>query len=1223
MTKYKSRLLSVSAAIAIAGASLSANYIPLTQNGGGDDEWVILGVSGLQSTGLLATAAGEYSAGVVPSTQANTVEDDTADEIAGVGLKLSATESLGSIKILADQTISTLEGRVDTSDVTFVETDPVRTMYIDSSGDGAANFVFTYRGSLEGKTLEYTISGGKANSVEIDSSKTFNNPAAGAIIAGQAATDGTTTSSLTETESLVDYNLTNNPPVATGWSKDNRDAKATDDTLRVYSYDAQNEKWDIFDSRNTVTSNDFTDLTMGKAYWAKMDDGNATASTKEGGLVLGRPGLTTTHYTEAGLSAGWNFIAFDGKESSIRNSVTGMVVDTTTTNTGTFKIIDSTGDNTLTITNTEVNASSAVLSRRINAAVTDGKRLGTIPGTFEMKAFPTDTAQQIILIANKKFTLVDGGAELGDASSLTGRPLYDPVDKTIDGAVADVDAVNGVMSRYGEYALVIEPLVGAGTANGLTPSLAAIDIKGKAEDLTIAIDGGAALSNVVTDITAEHDDFQTGSTGAVYEVDLSIDGTTDHVFMASKDPFYIRDNTFSRAFKVNDNKGAASKVDIKGTEYDLTVATNVADAVTDIGTAFVADDGSGNDILVVVDKATPKFEVLEYGDGDNLQFTTSSSDLAKGAVKAVYSLNYLAKLGSKNTVVFDIDEKADDIADKFRFDFSDTNGNDFNVTAFAPNPLGTSTVVTFFNELQANIESRFSDYGIKATVEHNASNADINGSVLTVSGVDILSGSYIQTVAAGAAENNVTGTATLGYLADYSADLTADLKFNAVYSSDYVMNGPLYTMKDNGFTLTALVTGTTDISDGSVAWESVDLTRDPNEWLDSQDYDLFDVSPVAGYWARLDTSDGVNPISIDDAKLSTEYSHNFDHDSGTDIYSTHNHFSGNLEVVVSGLSDTATQQFSRVTATIEGETIELVKDSDGIFKGAVSSYESYGWQYNTNTEVTINVADGLGNNFSKDYTSLDGTALFDNTTPAAPTVEVIDGELSITSPGDTSVTGFYVFDKLPPEKGTATSDNLLAHIAGVSGVASGGCEKQDASVYTDSADSIVVLAVDGDGIFGAGNVSPAQSVPFMPIMKGRALVTNTNNGTVSISTNANIFDSSCVDTGPLTGGVTGVTISAITNPSTASLAYTSLGTDINNDLPVTAYISDGAATPTIARISYPVEYGGDGAFIELAGKVYGFQFPTKANIEAGAANSGVSDTEPLPVNGQLKANIEL
>ena len=1224
MTKYRKSLLSVSAAIAIASVSLSANYIPLTKGGGvaGDDQWVILGVAGLQTDGTVATDAGEHSASVTPSTSANTVSDSAADELEGTGLTVTDGD-LGQIKILSGQTVSTLEGRVDTTGIDFIQTDPVRTMYVDSSGDGAANFAFMYKASLEGKTLEYTISGGNANFAIIDSSRTFSNPAPGAIIAGVAAVTGNEMSSLTETNSLVDYNLTNNPPLAAGWSTSDRDAEGGSDTLRVYGYDAENERWDIFDSRNTDTTNDFTDIVSGKGYWARMDDGAANSS-KESGLVLGTPNLTTTNYANAGLAEGWNFIAFDGQESDIRNSVTGMIVATTTTNGGTFTITDSTGDNTVTITNEGVGENSDILSRRINNAVENAKLLGTVPGTFELKAFPTAVADQIVLIANKKFTLKDGGAELANASSLTGNVLYNPSTKLVYGAVGDVDAT-GVMSKYGEYALVIEPLVGAGTAEALASNLAAINISGEQGTSTVALTTGSTLANTVTDIGG-HADF-TGVYGLATEVDVDINGTSDHVLMASVAPFYVRDNTFSRSFKVNDNSGGNTLLEVNGAgAFVIVDGANAATVATAIGTN-AADDGAGN--VVIINKTNAKFGVLESpqtagSNADNLQFTTSTADIAKGAVKAVYSLNYLAKLDSKNVITLDIDAIPDDANDTFQFDINDTYGNVVTASTFKSNPLENLTADTgtdndtFFDFLVRQIEADFLTDGIQATVTHDADTAaDLNTAVITISGPDIATATYSRSDTNGTlGEANVTGTATLGYLADFTPDLSSDLKYNAVYSPDYVMDGPLYTMKENNMTLSALVTGTTNIANGDVSWESVDLTRDPSDWLDSQDYDLFDTSAVAGYWAKLTPTDGTNPLSIASAVLSAEYSNNFDYASATTTYNTTNHFSGNFEVSVSGLSDTATQQFSRVTATIEGETLELVKDTDGLFKASVSSFESYGWQYNTNTEVTITVADGLGNNLTKTYSTLTNDALFDNVAPAKPDVNITDGELVISST-DTSVAGFYVFDNMPPEKNPELPANYLSHLIGA-GTASGGCEDQSASGWDADSASIVVVAVDGNGSIGYGNVSPATTVPFMPIMKGRALVTNTNNGSITTSTGGNLFDSSCVDTGAL-GVNTGVTVSAITNLTTTKLAYTSLGLNTNNDIPITAYVTNAAAD-TIAKITYPEEYAGTAAFIELDGEVNGLLLPTRATIETGGANSGVSTVQPYDVESADASN---
>ena len=1238
MIKYRKRLLSVAAAAAISASTLGANYIPLTTTAV-DNQWVILGVSGLSSDGFAASTPGAFG---ISDITAHAITDILADGVETAGMGILGSE-LGYVKAITDGDV---EVRVDTTTapnaVTYLETDPIRTIYIDTAipADGAPNFAFSYKASLEGKRLEYSVGGGATYYITIDSVHTHSFPAPGNVISGDDEVSGTDVDSLTETNSLVDYDFANNPPLAANWVPANRNVIGGED-LRVYTYDAAESKWNIFDTRNTSGTNDYTKLVAGKGYWAKLDDGdnNPAVSTNEAGFVLGTPNLSTTNYANAGLSEGWNFIAFDAKKPSIRNSTTGMILTTSTTNAGVFTITDSSGNHTLEITGAGPNESNIIVSKRINNAVEDAKLKGNMPDTFELRAYPSSLALQVILISNKKFTVKDTGAELGIASSLTGNPLYNPSTNLVYGGVADVDST-GVMSKYGEYALIVQPLIGASPASARGLDDVTMYVKGATDSTNNAI-VLPNLANTVADTVAALSDNEdlsnAGGTqlGLVTAIDLGIDGGAEEILMASVEPFYIRDRTFSRVFTYG-AQGANGTIKIEGAGLDdvasIAIDQDGASLVAaDIdGTAVSADDdGAGNIVIITDDKDASKFRVLE-STADNLQVSSATPDLSLGAVKAVYSLNYFSKLSVRNEIVLDLDEITDAAGETVQIDYTTSYGTPVTgtavVTADTYDELLATTAdnIAVIDAMKAALQAQFTANGITATITDDYDRATLDAgaaaefdtAVITISGPDVIAASIVYT---GAGEVNVVGTPDLGNVATYSPDLATDLKYNPVYTPDYAMDGPLYVMRDNNMTLKALVTGTTDLTDGSVSWESVDLTRKPSEWLDSQDYDLFEVNAKSGYWAYLTPDASDNPLSISSAKLSAEYAHHFDKDiSGTPtVYTTSNSFSGVFEIIVEGLSNLDSYQSTRVTATIGGETFELANTTlaPKVFTGTVSAHESYGFSANTNHPVIVNVADGLGNNLSKEYSTDADTAdaLFDNVKPQAPDVNITDGELSITSTDD-SVKGFYVFADVPPEVDTAAS--AIDHLVG-SGTASGGCENiPTASAFDDTEGGIVVLAVDGNGSIGYGNVSDAASVAFMPIMKLRALITNTNNGSVVSSADGDLFDTSCVNTGPVPAS-TGVSFAAVTSLTTAKLAYTSKGENANNDLPITVYVSDNAGTPSLAKITFPEDYAGTDVFVELNGVVYGYQLPTRVDVDGG---EGTSSATPVDLDGLAGAN---
>ena len=1223
MINYKKSLLSVAAAAAIATTSLSAGYLPLTSDAN-DNEWVIFGVSGLKTDGAVATVPGAFTILGV----ANIATDTTVDEI-----EVFNPGTQFSVKAITDADV---EVHIDVTGVTISQQDPVRTIYIDTNSDGSPNFAVSYRSALEGQKLEYSIGGGAAFDLTINSENVFANPIKGTSITGVPAVAGNELKSLTETDSVVDYDFNNNPPLASEWAAadGHRDPIATNggNELRVYAYDSVNSKWEIYDSRNTASTNDFEEIIAGKGYWARLDsedDGNNDNGALEAGLVLGTPSLTTANYANASLAEGWNFIAFDAVNSEIRNAATGMLLTTSTSGAvvDAWTITDSSGNHIIGIDSAGANDTNIVLAKEINNKIAVAKLEGRLPSTFELRAYPTATAQQVALIANKKFIVTDGGAdELDAATTLTGAVLLDP-NTLIDHATGVVTAALPVMTKYGEYAMVVQPLNGAGTAQGLSNNPSSVEVLGDTTTSTLNSGANVGATQAVLD---GHVDL------TATEIDLGIDGTREDILLASTAPFRLRDHTFSRSFKYVTQGATNSDLDISvGAVVNIDIATG-SDANTQAGVidtaggaaSFSADnDGAGNVVIVSDTANSAKFTVKEH-TADLLQVSTSSTDLSKGAIKNVYSLNYLSKIATRNDVVIDINEIPDDAADAEVVAFTSTLGVVTAGTSVTTDFTGLTEDngvdnTTFYTAIVTQLNTDLAAAGLTAIATATVDDTDITNCTITVSGPDISAATYTPTSGGGDADGGVAaGAPDLGYIATYSGDLAKDLQYNSILTPDYVMYGPLYTMRDNNMTLKALVTGTTDITDGSVSWESIDLTRKPSEWLDSQDYDLFDVDDSAGYWAYLTPDASANPLSITSSKLSKEYAHHFDEVVATQTGTTTNEFSGNLEVIVGGLNSVDNYLSARVTATIGGETFELTQDAldKTKFTGSVSVHEAYGFNKNTPYDVIINIADGLGNNLTENL------AILDNVKPTAPTVTQANGELTIaTLPAD-GVTGIYIFSGTPTEVGTEAAKQ--GYLAGSGGIASAACSGA-ASVFDDNAGGITVFSVDGNGTVTKGNASDTSSVAFMPIMISRVLMQDTNNGGVIDSTTGGTdFNATCGNQGALTVD-TGVTLTAITSDTTVKAAYTSQGLVSNNDIPVTLYVTDGAATQTIAEMKYPASYATTDAFFELNGIVYGVKLFTAAELDTlnnSSANPlDLSDnaTDVTHVNNNPKTGISL
>ena len=1222
MIKYKRIVLSLAAVATLSASSLSADYLPLTTPDK-DNQWVILGVSGLKTDGAVAGIAGEFSI-VVDGTN-NSLTDSSNDVTEESGMD-TGTGDLVQLKALVTAPV---EIRIDTKDsagdlILNATTDPVRTMYVAvSEDDVTASFAVSFKSILEGKTLEYAVAGGKTYETKLDSQYVFNNPAVGVETTGGDDVNGTQLSSLTATNSLVDYDFADNPTAFTSWDgAAHSTAKGAAD-LRVYSYDALGAKWKIFDTRNNEDANDFTDLIAGKGYWAKLDvGGNATSNADgEAGLILGTPNLDATDYVNAGLSEGWNFISFDGKSAGIRDVAVGMIVTTSIVgaNAAAFSIADSSGNHIIDIPSDGAADEAEVVAQNINYAIFKAKLDGKLPSNFELRAFTTAVTKEIVIIANKKFTLYDHATinNLGAVTSLNGEPLLDPDNLEVLPAIVTVTPT-GATTVYGEYAMVVEPLVGTGTAQNLTnnpASIQVIDSAVSATPDTYGITAYGATATVAAAATA------LGTTTAVNAIEIDLDNTTaltdsKYVLMTSASPFTLRDHTFTRTFKYTPIVvgGGDSSLIIDGntavTISNGSNATAEAGIIDTTGVYSAGDDGT-NIYIVTDEPAKAKFVVTETGN-DLLQRVTGGTDLAKGAIKNVFSLGYLARVTNRNEIKIDVDLFPDHATDAFTFGVTNPAGT---VTSAIVTPNIQTDAKTLLDlyvlALNTALDGDIIDANARAVIGEN-----LDDSYILVYGPDITAAVQTQTTDAGTVtEGDLTGAVDNSYLATYTdkGDLAKDLKYNMLKTPDYVMDGPLYTIRKSNMTLEALVTGRTDLSDGSVAWESIDLTRKPSEWLNSQDYDLFEVDSTSGYWAYLTAYTGGNDLAVSDPKLSRDSTiHYFDYDTTTSTHNSINEFSGNLELYVAGLNDYDSHLSVRVTATIGTATFELTQDTTDKtkFSGYVSTNEAYGMALNANHDIEINIADGLGNSY---YTEI--ADVFDNQKPDAPTVEFVGGQLTIGS-NDPLVKGFYVFNGLPTELDPETNKRAFTAEGGALSVL---CDAgTPASAAADvPGTGITVIAVDGTGKLAAGNASDAKGVAFMPILKDRVYVSNTHNGAApDSSTGGNSFDGTCVDTGPLLID-TKVTLTAITPDTVVELAYAPLGIG-STEAPITAYVADQAgANGNIAAITYPSAYVGTDIFVMLGGKMYSYTLLDDATLDT-ADNSAVL---PADISASIKADI--
>lgn len=1255
MTNYKNGFLSLVAAIALASSAGASSYVPLTSDTN-DNNWVMFGVNGLKLDGATAASTAaftDYTAGgILADTQ---ITDNTFDEFGVSGLfatTTDATTKLAEIKLLNLPTgsISEITVNYDALAETFSSTEPVRTMYFKAQDASYADAMFTYKASLEGKILEFQINGDatKTYTIAISADNTFDNPAT--RIEKTAAT-GTGGSPLNTIPLAMDFDLLDNPQdpadyvrVANADNPVGHQTANSSASTRVYGYDANLKSWVIYDSANNALANDFTELKEGKAYWAKVDlddDDTSDAHTKAG-LVLGSSGLVDANYTDE-VATGWNLMSFDGAIPDIRNSNTGMIITDVVGDTGAIIIKDSTGVNSVSVT--LATAATNVNATTINLAIESAKSRGEFPDTFDLRAFAVDVAQ-ILLISNKKFSILDTGAQIAVASSMAGKGLWDINTNLRLAAGADIP-VTGVTSVYGESALIFNALVdgAADLDNGLadddTIHSAAIKVDtNTALYLSSAAGAAATAADTVTNLIAD----STIENAVTVDLDNDPATTTDnYILAAAEKPFYIRDHTFTRVmtYDAANQDGAktfkigspTSGTIIGGATIGATVTainaiSDTAATAAATGVFAAADATNTNDIIFVTSEINANnFKIFDHETAEFLVDSSPATDVAKGAVKDVFSINYLAKQALvPYEVVLDIDGVTDTAGDDVEIIFESliTAGNTLTTGAVANT---AADYLAYFDTLVAQTKAQLIAGGLDGTVTHSFTetsdvlidlNNAIDAAAITIKGYGVSDASVLYDTDTGATQTDIILgndiSTNPGTLDTPVANLTADLKYNAVYTPDYAKDGPLYTLKDIGYTPSAIITANTNMTAETIAWDSIDLTRDSDEWFRQSDgttihndYDLFSIDGKAGYWVYLDENTDSNELAISNITIKPTYVHHFNNS-----LSTVNHVAATVQFTVTGLPTDTTPV--SVYANIGGSNVEMASSSNnGVYTGSITSYEVQNLAAGGIRDISVSIADGTGYRLANQSI---GSIDFEK--PVVPTTSLGDGTAVALASTSTDTTGYYIFKDAIPEEGTATSNSLVAKILSADATSYNLCSTAASFgiEYTYRAFAMDGLSADtgasSDGELGYGNASDAVEFKFSAMLKEASLLTNTEGVDVGASDLAMAYDATCT-AGATDTNNAGVSVKSVVSDTTVKLSYAKEdNVSWDTDTPLTIYV--GTSSTGLAEIKYVPAYAGNIFYIELNGILYSGTFP--ADDYANRNTSVAYDVSGNPIIGQ-------
>jgi hypothetical protein len=1243
---YKTSILSLAAVVALNSALFAdpyASYLPLT-NKVNDNAWIMFGVNNF-SDGIKTTGGTD---GIFTGGYTIVSEADVSDDLSTGGfLDATNTYDMASFQALKDSNAnpyftSSVELALKSNDLTYHETQPVRSMYIairESTTDtnSISKIKLNYRAVLEGREIEIRLGGsGAIYRTTISQTNTYNNPAIA------ANTVSVVTGDLMDTpEEALAYDLSASPILAASYSKaDHQGAVAGNE--RFYNYDAANGNWKIWD-RSAKGTDTITTFEKGKAYWGRMDINAdaATTSTTRAGLVLGKTTNSTADasvYTDKLVANAWNMLAFDPAQNpDIRNAATGLIVTKNALADGDqITILDETGVNAIVITFAAAND----ISLHINSTIEAAKNLGNLPHSFNIKAMAIDANTNIAFLSDKKFTIQDTTGDcLAGVKTVANNDVIN-FDGSI-AAVADIgtgadQANTAATSVYGEYMMVVEPIVADGaSAADLDSEIAdgsGAGLSAKVQFGNLDGDSSTALALAANDTDAEIATAQpilttdevfngTKGTGRALEIDSNFDGTNNMLLLAADKPFYIKDATYTRIYDIDTSATGTDEATNANVAYTIknTTTTTLTPADDDAVAAFVtainaqADDGAGAGAdtltyasvdgtkLVIVTTDSEVF-ALEDADSELKDYftpTNSTADVAKGAIKRVISVADLAReavITNKVEITFTADAGAAETESDLAVD-TVVGGVVVNpaATTIAAEARTDTTIITMLDSLVLELNSALKTANVPAFASHNyvSGTNDITKAVITLEGVAI--GTTTLTEADGtalAATIADANSATAGKLNLDGAAIVADLKANAVYTPDYVNYGPLYTLKEAGFKAEAIIRPSTKLANAPTThWDHIDLTRDSQDWLKHNEYNLFSVDNASGYWVYLVENTDAVTIETSNTIYTPTFRYHFNPiDNATNSIIESATFTTEI-----ANADAAT---SNAKLVIGGEEIQLT-NTGSTYTAKINEYQAP--MDASTVTIGIRIADGLGNRLDNpDFLSVDYEK------PATPTVDFISAMKANIVSTSVDVASYYIWKNFIPDD---VQSPTKAALAPADAATYNMCHD---TAYASSTDYKIV-AIDND-LF-KGSFSDATPVTVVNTLKSATVLTHSNGDAAS---SVVVYDSSCEVDSTLTGK-SGVEVYA-EQTGTVRLAFQhKSGTaDATAAVPMTAYYDVPTAVGTaVVRIDADDRYTNDTLYVQYAGKLYTGSFPTDRDEADG------SFTTPLNLSDVTSSNQRL
>jgi hypothetical protein len=887
--------------------------------------------------------------------------------------------------------------------------------------------------------------------------------------------------------------------------------------------------------------------TSGKDVFLNIKTGDTSFSNVQdikSGLVLGDSSVVLTSNSVYSTIAqkGWNLLTLP--TSTIRKSVTGLIVDWNSSNGfSNFYISDEFGVNKVTVNDslqTVSDKGAAKSAKIINGEIAKAQISGDLSSQyFNVRAIPFDGNSSILFVSNDKFIIGTTGV-LGKVTNLTGS-AYDLKNKPI---ISDDKKTS--FSNYGQYAMAIQPNI---NSQFVKDGVAKIEING------VVVNIPSSISSILTNINA-----LTSTTGVYAKaLDHDMNGAinsdgSDYILLTSEKPISVKDRTYTKIYKFTRNSQGTSYINLyNGTDpiagelksipvlKDRNISYNQPQAFK-----VSLQDDNGNPI------STYSYILDENGssiDGNESEYilvvSTDSSDIL---LREVVSERNMTKDALKEVFVYE---------------------------------SNISSKGALLSGIQVNELSKYP--------------------------VDIL--------------GNI----------DFSSGSISNITANPFITDDLLSSNSLITLSKafsdtERYMPTMIIGSESDANSDRIYWKTLSPIQKVSRWY--SEYTLFSTNNQKAYWVYLDDYPEDNPIQIlngdaveedEQPSVTKKYVRSFDNELNT----TNNYFNltnirANVKGVAQNSDGTADDSSVYVVANLIG--IPEIENLD--FKMPMaSSFDNVAPLVDGTMEFSTSInyfdVEGINNNLTSiKITATDGRLYTDEyllnvdvqkptkpivsfkqntlSTPESTTMYIISGDKGKTT--DDTIKYLIFKDRVDDINGTAfdenenTPSNFVMSVDKSTGETGVDALCQSPTFVSDNLEyaSLVIVALD-DNTTSQANFSNLTKVNFVPMQNVHVLVNDATD--TDKDQQPNVYSDNCEPTGGLVDANnnskdSGVNLRSYSGEVT--LAYKPFDVTTTTTVPLSMFVAipSGSNNILVAKITYVKRYEGKNFFIHKDGILY-------------------------------------